>query len=75
VVRLNEPQDALPQFAVHLTWGFAVTSFANLAFIGATALICSEAGMAGRNFTLIGMGGTLVIVVDLDKFGRQSMWL
>jgi hypothetical protein len=68
VVGLNEPHAVPPQLTVHVTCGFADTSFAIVAPSWSCALTASEAGGV-PSVTVIGIGGTIVIVADLEREG------
>jgi hypothetical protein len=67
VVGLNDPHEDPPHVTAHVTCGFAVTSLVIPALIENCAPACNEAGGAAKNETAIGIGGTIVIVVDADR--------
>jgi hypothetical protein len=65
VVELNEPHAVVPHVTVHVTSGFAETSFAIFAMREDCPLICRDAG-GERMLTEIGIGGTIVICAETD---------
>ena len=65
VVGLSEPHAVAPQVTVHVTSGFAETSFAMVAMGENCALTCKDAG-GERMLTEIGIGGTIVICAETD---------
>jgi hypothetical protein len=66
VVGLNDPQAVVSHVTVHFTWGFAETSLAIAACSGPDVLTCSEAGVAPKKFTAIGIGPVMVILAEAD---------
>jgi hypothetical protein len=67
VAGLKDPQPVPPHVTVHVTSGFALTSLVIEACSGNSAFTSSEAGSVPLNATEIGIGGTIVIVIDLER--------
>jgi hypothetical protein len=60
----NEPQAAVAQVTVQRTWGLAETSLVMTTLSATLASTCREAGVGAANATVIGIGGTIVIVAE-----------
>jgi hypothetical protein len=66
VTGLNDPQTPPAHVTVHCTCGFAETSLLIVAFTDTVAPACREAGGTPPNVTVMGTGGVMVIVAEID---------